>query len=97
ATNTVGGANANTRNLISGNLDDGVSMSDSGTSSNVVSSNYVGTNPAGTSAVANGGSGVHISGGAADNVVGGTTAGKRNLISGNVVAGVKMDLFGCAV
>jgi titin len=81
--NTVGGISAAARNLISGN-GDGVVLSDSGTTGNVVEGNYVGTNAAGNGPLPNNGTaGVEIEGGASGNTIGGTTAGARNVISGN--------------
>ena len=41
------------RNIISGNLDDGIDIEYSGTAGNVVAGNYIGTNAAGTAALAN--------------------------------------------
>ncbi len=50
-------------------------------SANVIEGNYIGTNPAGTAILANG-LGVAIEN-SSGNVVGGTTPGQRNVISGN--------------
>src|SRR5205814_1904684 len=57
-------------------------------SGNRVEGNYLGTDAAGTAGVPNA-SGVWIEG--AGNTVGGTTAGARNVISGNVRLGVVID------
>src|SRR5207302_3288029 len=46
--NIIGGATAASRNVISGNLNQGITISDSGTSSNQILSNYIGLNAAGT-------------------------------------------------
>jgi titin len=81
--NVVGGADSTARNVISGNDDDGVQIDGVGTNGNRVIGNFIGTNPAGTGDIGNTDDGVQISGGAADNVVGSTTAGARNVISGN--------------
>ena len=51
---------AGQRNIISGNLDDGIDIEYSGTAGNVVAGNYIGTNAAGTAAVANQGQAVEI-------------------------------------
>jgi uncharacterized repeat protein (TIGR01451 family) len=51
--NTIGGAAAAERNLISGNTTAGISMGNSLTSSNVIENNYIGTNASGTAAIAN--------------------------------------------
>ena len=61
----------------------------SSTPGNLVQGNFIGTDPSGTVAIANGTDGVSIT--AADNTVGGTTAGARNLISGNTTYGVHVD------
>src|SRR5262249_18820821 len=50
--NTVGGTTAAARNLISGNVQNGVLL-DARTDSNVVQSNYIGTDVTGTQAVPN--------------------------------------------
>jgi parallel beta-helix repeat protein len=83
--NTIGGAAPGAGNIISGNHNAaGVELDES--SDNVVAGNRIGTNAAGTAAIGNG-VGVSIASGFAvqslDNVVGGTTPGSGNLISGN--------------
>ena len=83
--NTVGGARAAARNVISGNTDDGVELQGD-TLGNEVLGNFVGTNASGTEALGNGDDGVHILG--EGNTVGGTAAGTRNVISGNGGDGV---------
>ena len=80
--NTIGGTTAAARNVISGNTSDGVYIY--GTGGNKVLGNFIGTNASGTRAVRNGDSGVNIDR-APNNVVGGTQAGERNVISGNFV------------
>src|SRR5947209_395709 len=52
--------------------------------------NIVGTDVKGTAKLGNAGDGVAIDGNATNNIVGGTTAGSRNLISGNGVNGVEI-------
>src|SRR5262249_59422858 len=62
----------------------GVEILGIGAKGNVVEGNLIGTDPTGT--VARGNEfGVEIAGGASNNLVGGTTAAARNVISGNVV------------
>jgi hypothetical protein len=80
--NTVGGLAPTTRNVISANPWAAVSLSGNG---NIVEGNYLGTDVTGTVAIGNGG-GVSVSG--ANNTVGGGTAGARNVISGNLGAGI---------
>jgi parallel beta-helix repeat protein len=88
ASSTIGGVTAGERNVISGNDIDGVYLVDA--SGNKVTGNYIGTDKNGTAPLGNTEDGVHISN-APDNVVGGTTAGERNLISGNHGVGVDIE------
>jgi parallel beta-helix repeat protein len=85
--NTVGGTTAGARDVISGNLLNGVALSGTTTTGNVVEGDYIGTNAAGGAALGNGASGVFFSA-APGNTIGGTTAGARNIISGNTDEGV---------
>ena len=62
----------------------------SGATANSVQGDYIGTDITGTVALPNGDDGVYISGGAANNTIGGTVTGARNLISGNAGEGVDM-------
>jgi hypothetical protein len=87
ANNTVGGAIAGARNVISGNSGDGVLISGAGTTGNKVQGNFIGTDVTGAADLGNEFSGVFIFGGAADNTVGGAVAGVRNVISGNGFSG----------
>jgi hypothetical protein len=86
--NTVGGTASGARNVISGNLDQGVSISSNGAVANVVLGNLIGLNAAGTAAIPNGEAGVGIYLGAQSNLIGGTIASARNIISGNGEQGV---------
>jgi hypothetical protein len=87
--NTIGGTTAAARNLISGNVQSGIIISGSSihATNNVVEGNYIGTDVTGTIALGNG-TGVGVEGAANNNTIGGTTAGARNIISGNQVDGV---------
>ncbi len=80
--NTVGGPSASYRNLISGNGQDGVYVSDSGTNGNTIQYDYIGTDLSGEHAVSNGLHGVAIQGGAAWDYV------YNDLISANLADGV---------
>jgi hypothetical protein len=82
ASNVVGGTTGGARNVISGNGAMGIEIADTAASANLVQGNYIGTNTAGTADVGNTQYGVYING-AANNTVGGTYSGARNLISGN--------------
>ncbi len=86
--NPIGGTAAgDLGNVISGNGAYGVQIDSSGTEDNVVAGNKIGTDVTGTLALGNAWSGVMIQE-AANNTVGGSTAGAGNLISGNVQDGV---------
>ncbi len=99
----IGGTTPGARNVISGNTVNGVSIT--GASGNTVQGNYIGTNAAGSAALPNG-LGVFLSDGApftstaTSNLVGGTTPGARNVISGNAGPGIVMNgtgLYGNAI
>lgn len=81
ANNQIGGTTDATRNIISGNGFDGVEITGSASTGNIITGNYIGLRADGTVA-RNTDSGVAIMG-APNNRVGGTTAGERNIISGN--------------
>ena len=93
-------------NVISGNGvigdsyngQDGIRLTDSGTSDNTIDGNYIGTDYTGTTAIGadnnplgNIGDGVIIISGALANTIGGTTAGDGNVISGNLANGVAVS------
>ncbi len=84
--NTIGGTTPVARNLISGNSN-GVILNGVATA-NTVEGNYIGTDVNGTAALSNH-TGVEISA-ASGNTIGGTTAGARNLISGNSSEGIRI-------
>jgi Ca2+-binding RTX toxin-like protein len=75
----------------SGNGQAGVDVT--AASSNTIVGNYLGTNAAGNGAVGNL-KGVGLGGGSPSNVVGGTTPGARNVISGNTNRGVVIGASG---
>ena len=83
--NTIGGVISGARNIISGNASYGIQIS-SGARSNSIQGNYIGTDVSGQLARANQFSGIRIE--SANNTVGGTASGARNLISGNGQDGV---------
>ncbi|MBS1811295.1 MAG: hypothetical protein JST84_24235 [Acidobacteria bacterium] len=86
----IGGTTASERNIISGNST-GVYLSNGNTTGCKVMGNYIGTDVTGTVAVGNTNIGVYFYT-AANNVIGGTTAGERNIISGNGT-GIVMEPF----
>jgi hypothetical protein len=79
--NTIGGTTPGARNVISGN-GTGIFIFPSTADNNTVVGNYVGTDASGTLARGNTFAGVQIQAGP-NNVIGGTTAGARNVISAN--------------
>jgi len=87
--NVVGGTAAGARNVISGNAFSGVVILSPDASGNRVEGNYVGTDTSGTQDLGNVLEGVVI-GNAPNNVVGGTSASARNLVSGNDRDGVRV-------
>ena len=89
--NTVGGTSAEERNIISYNGHDGIYISGSGTTDNIVIGNYIGTDVTGTYALENIYDGIAINNKASYNRIGGTTAGEHNIISGNNDAGIVID------
>jgi subtilisin-like proprotein convertase family protein len=90
STNTIGGALAGQRNIVSGNGGNGVLITDTGTMGNVLQGNYIGTDVTGTKARPNSGNGVVIASGAEKNLIGGTDPGELNVISGNLQDGVQI-------
>jgi parallel beta-helix repeat protein len=80
--NTIGGATAGLRNLVSGNDQSGIVLSGAATSGNLILNNRVGTNVSGLTAIDNNGYGVLLRSGAHDNIVQG------NLLSGNINSGL---------
>jgi uncharacterized repeat protein (TIGR01451 family) len=92
--NTVGGSTSGARNIISGNLQEGVAIFNVGTTGNVVEGNSIGLDTTGAAALGNKFDGVAISAGASGNTIGGTSAAARNLISGNSLNGV--NIFGAS-
>ena len=92
SSNTIGGTTSSARNIISGNPSAGIYIGlpsfvgDPGSVDNLVVGNYIGTDSSGSQALPNG---VGLFIGTPDNTVGGTTAGSRNVISGNDVIGLQ--------
>jgi hypothetical protein len=86
--NFIGGTNAVARNVISGNAQYGIWMSDANTTGNVVLGNYIGTDASGSVAVPNPDGGIGMFYNAVGHVIGGTNANARNIISGNGNAGL---------
>jgi hypothetical protein len=75
--NTIGGTMPGARNLISGNIGDGIVLA----TGSFVQGNFIGTDVTGTVAVGNTQRGISVN--SAFNLIGGTTVSARNIISGN--------------
>jgi CSLREA domain-containing protein len=98
ADNQVGGTSPAERNVISGNALDGMAFYSEGTDNNEVMNNLIGLAPGGNQRLSNLKHGIDINSGASYNIIGGTTADKRNIIAGNgqldvvdFVAGVEVS------
>ncbi len=103
--NTLGGTVAGARNIISGNLNYGIELdaTDELVEGNYIGTDGTGETAVmngsiiitdvnnSVSVIENDGTGVFIGFASTDCTVGGTTAGARNLISGNMIAGVVME------
>jgi CSLREA domain-containing protein len=85
AGNTIGGAN-----VISGNTQDGIDITGTAATANVVQGNQIGPNATGGGPVPNGGNGVLVENQAAGNLVGGSTAGAGNILTANPISGVHL-------
>lgn len=88
--NTIGGTSPTTRNVISGNQSNGISMDDTGgfgASGNEVIGNFVGTDVTGTIAIGNGYAGVGVYYGATNNTIGTDLDGTDDALEGNLIVG----------
>ncbi len=83
----VGGTAPAQRNLISGNVDNGLELSADGS---VIRGNLIGTDSTGTAGIPNGGSGVDIPFSSVSNKIGGASAGAGNVIAFNAFFGVNV-------
>jgi CSLREA domain-containing protein len=84
--NTVGGDTEGERNVISGNNQEGIYISGSGTTTNTISGNYIGTDKNGTADLGNTTRGVYFDGGIENN-----TLGPGNIIAYNGSDGVRVN------
>lgn len=100
ASNTIGGTTPEARNVISGNSNVGIRVDRFAGNAvgNTIQGNFIGTNAAGTVGLTNfGRAGVYFSfapvaPGDPPNILGGTTAGAGNLISGNSGTSVGIEI-----
>lgn len=83
----IGGAGPGEGNLISGNITNGVLLS--GTANSAIQGNYIGTDITGAAPIGNGNAGIVLVGSA--DLIGGTSAGSRNVIAYNARAGVSVE------
>jgi uncharacterized repeat protein (TIGR02543 family) len=81
--NQIGGTSPTQRNVVSANSSIGIDMFGASSNGNVVEGNYIGTDPTGTQARGNRFN-VQLSGGAWDNIIGGTDPASRNIVSGGI-------------
>ncbi|QEH35757.1 hypothetical protein OJF2_43140 [Aquisphaera giovannonii] len=95
AGNTIGGTAAASRNVISGNANEGVLIG-LGATKNLVEGNFIGTDATGLAALPNLLDGVYVGLGAVNNTIGGQDPGGAfntaawNVVSGNGTNGVKV-------
>jgi parallel beta-helix repeat protein len=88
--NTVGGASAAARDIISSNGVNGVHLAGASLD-NVVAGNFIGTDVSGAKPLGNADSGVCVQGRSNGNTIGGAAAGAGNIISANGASGVLLD------
>ncbi|MFM1920892.1 MAG: hypothetical protein RLZZ303_2526 [Candidatus Hydrogenedentota bacterium] len=95
--NTIGGTAPGARNVISGNLGEGILITGSTTNQNLIIGNYIGLQIGGNAALPNGtaspagnGDGIRLTSGADSNTIGGPAAGERNYIAGNTDDGIEI-------
>ncbi len=84
---TIGGTTQGSGNVISGNLGAGLTIEGGASPAALVLGNRIGTDYRATTAVPNGTFGVLLNG-ASDVTIGGTASGSRNIIAGNLDAGI---------
>ena len=89
--NTIGGTSPGKRNVISGNGNDGIYVLGADLTGNIIQGNYIGTDASGAAALGNVFYGIQIFG-ADMSLIGGTTPGARNVISGSGQAGIKFEI-----
>lgn len=92
-TNDDGLADTDERNVISGNISAAVYITGDAVENNIVAGNYIGTDVSGDNPLGNA-AGIFILDGAANNVIGGTTPARGNLISSNTGPGVGIGANG---
>ena len=86
----IGGTAPGAGNVISGNTTNGIEIFGPGVPGNHIQGNYIGTDVTGSFAIPNLQNGVDLTAAATGNLIGGTAAGARNIISGNVKYAILM-------
>ena len=84
-------SSAGGRNVISGNMFQGIAITDAAPILTRCQGNIIGLNAAGTAAIPNQFEGIAIFGTASSNTIGGTTAASPNIISGNIGSGISIS------
>ena len=79
----VGGPAVTERNVISGNISDGLLLAEPETTNGIVQGNYIGVQSDGSSPLGNTGHGVSFENGASHNLIGGIGSGDGNVIAFN--------------
>lgn len=93
--NIIGGNSTISQgNIISGNSSSGIHIDGESTSGNYIRGNRIGVNAAGNDNLSNSEDGIHVANGAHDNVIGGTSSGEGNVISGNGANGIGFSSAG---
>ncbi len=88
--NTVGGASAGQRNIISAN-NVGIQVRDAGTDNNTILGNYVGTDVTGAVALGNTTRGIYVRGGSSGTTIGGSATDAGNIIAASGDQGIELD------
>ena len=86
----IGGSEAGSGNLISGNNFLGIALYGAPTTNTIVFGNRIGTSITGNTGLANGDSGVLINNSSRNNIIGGVLAGQANIIAFNGEAGISV-------
>jgi hypothetical protein len=89
--NVIGGTAISQRNIISDNQHVGITLAGPGTANNLIIGNFIGIGPSGSAALGTQATGIDITRGAHDNIIGGSTPAERNVISGNTFVGVVLS------
>ncbi len=91
----VGGDSPGATNVISGNNSHGIAPQNA--SNITIQGNFIGTDYTGNSALPNGGNGITLGGTGTGSLIGGIATSVRNIISGNVGAGITCGQEGAVI